>query len=177
MILNEEHIQPQLTRRRPGQSKLTTPRNEADKVLIMSGTEHGVTLGTPIAMLVRNKDHRPGDYKEMNDVPRPSHADYTYQAKYGIRASSGGGRSSARETIGRVAAGAIAEKWLRSQYATEVTAFVSAIGTVQMPEKHARHPSGRAWTRAEIDENGRLLVLRKPGRGASTGGEANTSGR
>lgn len=182
MQLTEADIQPQLTRRRPGQSKLTTPRDEKDQVTIMSGTERGMTLGTPIALFVPNQNIRPGDYNaqkgssDMNNIPRPGHADYTYQAKYGVRASSGGGRSSARETIGRVAAGAIAEKWLRSQYATEVTAFVSAIGTVQMPEKHARHPSGRAWTRAEIDENGRLLVLRKPGRGASTGGEANTSG-
>ena len=96
MVLTEEHVQPQLTRRRPGQSKLTTQRNEQDQVTILSGTEFGTTLGTPLSMLVWNKDHRPGDYKEMEDVPRPSHADYTYQMKYG-------GRSSARETIGRVA--------------------------------------------------------------------------
>jgi len=169
MNLTEEDIQPQLTRRRPGQSKLTTPRDEKDQVEIMSGTEQGVTLGTPIALFVPNQNIRPGDYNkqkgaaDMNNIPRPGHADYTYQVKYGVRASSGGGRSSARETIGRVAAGAVAEKWLRQQYSTEVTAFVSAIGTVVLSEKHERHASGRAWTRQEIDDNGRLLMLRKPG--------------
>src|SRR6056300_779517 len=105
--LNEADIQPQLTRRRPGQSDMTTARDEADKVTILSGVENGKTLGTPIGLMVNNKDQRPGDYGEMSNVPRPSHADFTYQMKYGNRAASGGGRSSARETIGRVAAGAI----------------------------------------------------------------------
>jgi len=103
--LTEADIQRQLDRRRPGQSHLTTDRNEADTVTILSGTENGLTLGTPIALLVPNKDQRPGDYASLKKVPRPSHADYTYQIKYGIRASSGGGRSSARETIGRVRQG------------------------------------------------------------------------
>ena len=94
--LSEADIQPQLDRRRPGQSEITTPREEADRVTILSGVENGLTLGTPIGLLVHNKDQRPGDYGEMDLVPRPSHADYTYQGKYGIRASSGGGRSSAR---------------------------------------------------------------------------------
>eukprot|EP00051_Salpingoeca_urceolata_P001238 m.39484 g.39484 ORF g.39484 m.39484 type:complete len:443 (-) comp11278_c0_seq2:194-1522(-) len=129
--LTEADIQPQLTRRRPGQSALSTPRNEADKVSILSGTERGRTLGTPIGLLVKNKDQRPGDYKEMSTVPRPSHADFTYQMKYGIRAASGGGRSSARETIGRVAAGAIAEKWLRQQFGIEIVAWVSSVGPEQ----------------------------------------------
>ncbi|EGD78766.1 chorismate synthase [Salpingoeca rosetta] len=96
--LSEEDIQPQLTRRRPGQSKLTTPRNEADKVSILSGTESGRTLGTPVALFVANKDQKPGDYNSTRHAPRPSHADYTYTTKYGVHASSGGGRSSARET-------------------------------------------------------------------------------
>ena len=87
-------------------------RQEADRVTIYAGVENGKTLGTPIALMVANRDQRPGDYQDMQNIPRPSHADYTYQMKYGIRASSGGGRSSARETIGRVAAGAIAEKVL-----------------------------------------------------------------
>ncbi|PIE69097.1 MAG: chorismate synthase [Deltaproteobacteria bacterium] len=130
MELTETDIQGQLTRRRPGQSDLSTPRTEADTVTIYSGTERGMTLGTPIMVLVRNNDHRPSDYKEMAAIPRPSHADYTYQMKYGIRASSGGGRSSARETIGRVAAGAIAEKWLRTTYGIEIVAWVSAVGDV-----------------------------------------------
>jgi chorismate synthase len=100
MALTEDDIQPQLTRRRPGQSALTTPRNEKDRVQIQSGTEFGYTLGTPIGLLVPNEDQRPHDYSEMDLYPRPSHADFTYLAKYGIKASSGGGRSSARETIG-----------------------------------------------------------------------------
>lgn len=100
--LTEADIQPQMTRRRPGQSALTTPRDEKDRVEIQSGTEFGITLGTPIAMVVRNEDQRPKDYgnSTMDLYPRPSHADFTYLEKYGVKASSGGGRSSARETIG-----------------------------------------------------------------------------
>jgi hypothetical protein len=102
MALTEADIQPQMTRRRPGQSALTTPRDEKDRVEIQSGTEFGVTLGTPIAMIVTNEDQRPKDYggSTMDKYPRPSHADFTYLEKYGVKASSGGGRSSARETIG-----------------------------------------------------------------------------
>jgi len=101
MRLTEDDIQPQLTRRRPGQSALTTPRDEKDKVEIQSGTEFGITLGTPIALKVMNENQRPHDYKgdKMDLFPRPSHADWTYLEKYGVKASSGGGRSSARETI------------------------------------------------------------------------------
>jgi chorismate synthase len=133
--LTEADIQKQLDRRRPGQSALTTPRDEADQVTILSGTENGVTLGTPIALSVNNRDQRPGDYGEMAAVPRPSHADYTYLMKYGIRASSGGGRSSARETIGRVAAGAIAEKWLKTRFGDiSIVAYVSSIGKISAPE-------------------------------------------
>ena len=131
MALSEEDIQPQLTRRRPGQSKVSTPRQEEDRVTIQSGVEGGRTLGTPVSLFVPNKDQRPGDYRDMSPVPRPSHADYTYQVKYGIRASSGGGRSSARETIGRVAAGAIAEKFLREQAGVDVVAFVSAVADLE----------------------------------------------
>ncbi|KAG5356263.1 Chorismate synthase [Yarrowia sp. B02] len=157
MDLEEADIQPQLTRRRPGQSALTTPRNERDAVQIQSGTEYGKTLGTPIAMLVQNKDQRPHDYSEMDDYPRPSHADYTYQEKYGIKASSGGGRSSARETIGRVAAGAIADKYLAAVNDVEIVAFVSQVGDVSMD----RSPSNEQWigtlegvTREGIDSTG-----------------------
>lgn len=141
MDLTETDIQPQLTRRRPGQSALSTPRNEADQVMIQSGTEFGKTLGTPIGMIVNNKDQRPHDYTETNQdgdsklptgFPRPSHADYTYLVKYGTKASSGGGRSSARETIGRVAAGAIAEKVLKLKSNVEIVAFVSGVGSVSM---------------------------------------------
>lgn len=129
--LTETDIQRQLDRRRPGQSRLTTDRDEADTVTILSGTENGLTLGTPIALLVPNEDQRPADYASLSQVPRPSHADYTYQVKYGIRAASGGGRSSARETVGRVAAGAVAEKFLRQRFGVEIVAWVSAVGDVE----------------------------------------------
>jgi chorismate synthase len=137
LALSEADIQLQLDRRRPGQSDLVTPRQETDRVAILSGVENGRTLGTPIGLLVHNKDQRPGDYGEMSQVPRPSHADYTYQMKYGIRSASGGGRSSARETIGRVAAGAIAEKILGEKWGVEIVAWVSAIGTVEASEVDA----------------------------------------
>lgn len=99
----------------------------------MSGTEFGVTLGTPIGITVPNLDQRPHDYSETDVYPRPSHADYTYLQKYGLKASSGGGRASARETIGRVAAGAIAEKYLREAFGVEIVAFTSSVGKVAMP--------------------------------------------
>ncbi len=133
LSLAEADIQPQLDRRRPGQSNLTTDRKEADQVTIVSGVENGLTLGTPIALLVANKDQKPSDYTHLRDIPRPSHADFTYQAKYGIRASSGGGRSSARETIGRVAAGAIAEKLLHERFGIDIVAWVSSVGEIDAP--------------------------------------------
>ncbi|MEB3335495.1 MAG: chorismate synthase [Cyanobacteriota bacterium] len=129
--LDLEAIQAELDRRKPGQSKITTPRKEDDRVEILSGLLDGVTLGTPIAMLVRNKDQRPRDYEEMAVAFRPSHADATYQAKYGIQARSGGGRASARETIGRVAAGAIAKQLLAKAGHTEVLAWVQRIHTIE----------------------------------------------
>jgi chorismate synthase len=129
--LDVEAIQAELDRRKPGQSRITTPRKEDDRVEILSGLLDGVTLGTPIAMVVRNKDQRPQDYKEMEVAFRPSHADATYQAKYGIQARSGGGRASARETIGRVAAGAIAKQLLARAHGTEVLAWVQRIHTIE----------------------------------------------
>ncbi|MBM5823590.1 MAG: chorismate synthase [Cyanobacteria bacterium K_Offshore_surface_m2_011] len=129
--LDLEEIQADLDRRRPGQSRITTPRKEEDRVEILSGLLDGVTLGTPIAMVVRNKDQRPGDYQEMQVAFRPSHADATYQAKYGIQARSGGGRASARETIGRVAAGAVAKQLLARTHGTEVIAWVRRIHTIE----------------------------------------------
>jgi chorismate synthase len=125
--ISTEDIQIELDRRRPGQSKITTPRKEADICEILSGVFMGKTLGTPIAILVRNKDTRPEDYDEMAQKYRPSHADATYDAKYGIRNWQGGGRSSARETIGRVAAGAIAKKILRQVGNIEVISYVKSI--------------------------------------------------
>ncbi|KAJ5789420.1 uncharacterized protein N7518_006431 [Penicillium psychrosexuale] len=141
--LTEADIQPQMTRRRPGQSALTTPRDEKDRVEIQSGTEFGITLGTPIAMVVRNEDQRPKDYggSTMDLYPRPSHADFTYLEKYGVKASSGGGRSSARETIGRVAAGAIAEKFLSLAHNIEIVAFVSSVGNEHLFPPTPEHPS------------------------------------
>jgi chorismate synthase len=124
-------IQAELDRRRPGQSHITTPRKEADRVEVLSGLMDDTTLGTPIAMLVRNKDQRPGDYTQMAVAFRPSHADATYQAKYGIQARSGGGRASARETIGRVAAGAIAKQLLHKASGTEVLAWVKRIHSLE----------------------------------------------
>jgi len=156
--LSEADIQPQLTRRRPGQSDMTTPRDEADKVIILSGTENGKTLGTPIGLMVNNRDQRPGDYGEMSNVPRPSHADYTYQMKYGNRAASGGGRSSARETMGRVAAGAIAEKWLSEQFGTTIISWVSSVGDID-----ARDLSQEGLTREQIDSN----IIRCPDEAAA----------
>ncbi|PBP17001.1 chorismate synthase [Diplocarpon rosae] len=143
MELTEDDIQPQMTRRRPGQSALTTPRNEMDTVEIQSGTEFGITLGTPIAMVVRNKDQRPKDYgnSTMDLYPRPSHADWTYLEKYGVKASSGGGRSSARETIGRVAASAIAEKYLKLAHGVEIVAFVTSVGNKHMFPASVEHPT------------------------------------
>ncbi len=125
--ISADEIQFELDRRRPGQSKITTPRNEADRCEILSGIFEGKTLGTPIAILVRNQDQRSQDYDEMAVKYRPSHADATYDAKYGIRNWQGGGRSSARETIGRVAAGAIAKKILHEIAGVEIIAYVKRI--------------------------------------------------
>jgi len=129
--VSEAEIQRDLDRRRPGQSKLTTPRNEADKVEILSGMFDGKTTGTPIAMLVRNQDARSSSYEDFKDIYRPSHADFTYDAKYGIRNWQGGGRASARETIGRVAAAAIARKLLAQLAGIEVLAWVQSVQDVE----------------------------------------------
>jgi len=126
--LSEADIQPDLDRRRPGQSLLTSQRKESDTVRILSGVFEGVTLGTPISLLIPNEDMRPGDYREMREKYRPSHADYTYEAKYGVRDWRGGGRTSARETAGRVAAGAIARKLLAHRWGVEVVAWVAKVG-------------------------------------------------
>ncbi|MFN6046325.1 MAG: chorismate synthase, partial [Verrucomicrobiota bacterium] len=127
-----EVVQRELDRRRPGQSDIVTPRKEADTAEIISGLYDGVTLGTPISIIVRNTDQRPGAYDEMALKYRPSHADYTYDAKYGIRAPSGGGRASARETIGRVAAAAVARQVLAELHpGIEVLAWVKSIQELQ----------------------------------------------
>jgi chorismate synthase len=125
--LSEADIQPDLDRRRPGQSKIVSPRQESDTVQILSGTFAGRTLGTPICLWVKNTDARPEAYAEMKTKFRPSHADFTYFAKYGIRNWQGGGRASARETVGRVAAGAIAKKILRERFGVETLAYVKQV--------------------------------------------------
>ncbi len=148
MDLTESDIQTQLDRRRPGQSSVATERNELDQVTIQSGTELGKTLGTPISLFVPNQDQRPGDYAGMVDIPRPSHADYTYQMKYGIRASSGGGRSSARETIGRICGGAIAEKFLLTGPGVEIVAWVSSVADLD-----AKTPDLLTIDRKQVDQS------------------------
>ncbi len=131
LAISAEEIQIELDRRRPGQSKIVTQRKESDTVRILSGvSEDGLTLGTPISLMVMNEDQRSNDYDEMQNKYRPSHADYAYDQKYGIRAWQGGGRSSARETVGRVAAGAIAKKLL-STIGVEIVAFVQKVHHIQ----------------------------------------------
>lgn len=143
--ISAECIQRQLDRRRPGQSALSTPRREADRAEILSGVMDGLTLGTPIAILVANEDARASDYLATDTAPRPSHADYTYLAKYGIRARSGGGRASARETIGRVAGGAVAQALL-SGMGVDIVAWVSRIGDVD-----AKQPDLPGLCREQVD--------------------------
>ena len=138
--LTENDIQPYLDLRKPGQSRYTTKRAEADSVEILSGTFEGRTTGTPISLLVRNTDQRSRDYGSISELYRPGHADYTFDQKYGFRDYRGGGRSSGRETIGRVAAGAIAIRLL-SELGVTFTTYVSAIGPVCIDRKHMQ-----TWT-------------------------------
>ena len=140
-------IQCELDRRRPGQSKITTQRQEGDRVEILSGVEEGMSTGAPIALLVRNKDARPEAYDHLKDLYRPSHADYTYQAKYGIRSWRGGGRASARETVGRVAAGAIARRILADVAAVDIVGYVKRIHDIEGNVDPA------AVTRDDVEQN------------------------
>ena len=128
LALSEADIQADLDRRKPGTSRHVTQRREADQVEIVSGVFEGKTTGTPIMLLIRNTDQRSKDYGNIAEQFRPGHADYTYWHKYGIRDYRGGGRSSARETAARVAAGAVAKKWLREQFGTHITAYVTQVG-------------------------------------------------
>lgn len=145
--ISAEEIQKQIDRRRPGQSNLTTTRKETDKIRIISGIEDGITLGSPIALLIENTDVAPADYKDFKNIPRPSHADFTYFLKYGILPASGGGRASARETVARVAAGAVAEKFLSVKNGVQIVAWVSAVGQIAAPDLIASAP-----TRALVDK-------------------------
>ncbi|TFH16556.1 MAG: chorismate synthase [Lentisphaerales bacterium] len=146
IALDEAVIQKQMDRRRPGQSNLTTARVEADKITILSGLRDGITLGTPIGMTLANTDCRPDDYEDVGKVARPSHADYTYRVKYGEVAASGGGRASARETATRVAAGTVADEFLKQRFGVDIIAWVSSIGDVDCPDV-----SEAALTRSEVD--------------------------
>ena len=132
MPLDESDIQIHLDKRRPGQSKHTTQRNEPDQVEILSGVFEGLTTGTPIGLIIKNKDQRSKDYGDIKDKFRPGHADYTYQQKYGLRDYRGGGRSSARETAMRVAAGAVARKFLYERLGIEIIGYLSQIGTLRL---------------------------------------------
>lgn len=142
--LDLEAIQAELDRRRPGQSHLVSQRKEADQIEILSGVLHGVTLGTPIAMMIRNQDARSKDYDDISRAYRPSHADYTYDAKYGIRAIAGGGRASARETAARVAAGAVAQQLL-ARRGVAIVAWVDEVGGIAADVDEA------TVTRADVD--------------------------
>jgi chorismate synthase len=133
MTLSEADIQPDLDRRKPGTSRHVTQRQEDDKVEILSGVFEGKTTGTPIALLIRNMDARSKDYGNLLDTFRPGHADYTYWKKYGIRDPRGGGRSSARLTAPMVAAGAVAKKWLKEKYGTQVRGCMTAVGEIEVP--------------------------------------------
>jgi chorismate synthase len=133
--LSEADIQPDLDRRKPGKSRHVTQRRESDEVKILSGVYDGRTTGTPIALLIENTDQRPQDYSKIADRFRPGHADYTYQQKYGVRDARGGGRASARETSMRVAAGAIAKKWLQRRYGVTVRGYLAQIGPIRIDFK------------------------------------------
>lgn len=155
LTLSEADIQPDLDRRKPGTSRHVTQRREADEVEILSGVFEGKTTGTPIALLIRNTDQRSKDYGNIAESFRPGHADYTYWHKYGIRDYRGGGRSSARETAARVAAGAIAKKWLREQFGTEIVAYVTQVGEKAIAfesEEHIHNNPFFAANASQIDE-------------------------
>ena len=143
MALTEDDLQKDLDRRKPGQSRHTTQRRESDQVRILSGVFEGQTTGTPIALLIQNEDARSRDYSQIADRFRPAHADYSYQEKYGLRDYRGGGRSSARETAARVAAGAIAKKWLSTRYGVQVRGYLAQLGPITI--------ACRDW--AEVERN------------------------
>ncbi|MBI4777228.1 MAG: chorismate synthase [Deltaproteobacteria bacterium] len=169
--ISEKDIQRELDRRRPGQSRVTSPRNEADRIEILSGVFQGKTLGSPICMLVWNQDQRSGDYDALKDVFRPGHADFTYQLKYGVRDHRGGGRASARETVGRVAAGAIARKEL-SELGVVIRAGTVAIGPVIARER-CWEEANRNPVRCPDAEAAKLMedaILKAGAEGNSLGG-------
>lgn len=146
LVIDMDFIQAELDRRRPGQSRITTPRKESDKVELLSGIFEGKTTGAPIGFVVRNENQQSSDYDNLREVFRPSHADFTYQQKYGIRDYRGGGRSSARETIARIVAGAVAKLWLR-RYQIDITAYTSQVGEIALENDYRKYDLSR------IEEN------------------------
>jgi len=169
MALCEADIQIDLDRRKPGTSRHVTQRRESDTVEILSGVFEGKTTGTPIALLIRNEDQRSKDYGNIAETFRPGHADYTYWQKYGIRDYRGGGRSSARETASRVAAGAIAKKWLHQSYGVEIRGYLEQLGEIEVPFKSwgDLHEDGNSFFVADASYIGQLEdymdALRKSG--------------
>lgn len=149
--ISQADIQYHLNRRKPGQSSITTPRQEADTVEILSGVENDTTLGTPIGLLIRNQDTNPSDYSQFRSIPRPGHADFTYAQRYGITSKSGGGRSSARETAARVAAGAVALKFLKDHLGVEIVSWVDSVGDVRV------NTYGE-WSREDVETRGVIEV-------------------
>ena len=173
LAINEEDLQFDLDRRKPGQSKYTTQRKESDRVEILSGVFEGVTTGTSIGLLIRNEDQRSRDYDKIKDRFRPGHADFTYQKKYGIRDYRGGGRSSARETAVRVAAGAVAKKYLLEAYGVSVNGCVYQIGDIKVPIKDMgvvnQNPFFVADTDAIPDLEAMIKRIRKQGESVGAG--------
>ena len=160
MELAEADIQGDLDRRRPGRNRHTTQRNEPDQVRILSGVFEGKTTGTPIGLIVENTDQRSKDYGDIKDKFRPGHADYTYQQKYGIRDYRGGGRSSARETTMRVAAGAVAKKYLKERLGVEVRGYLSQLGPIKLDAKDFAGIDDNAFFCADpdrVDELGKFM--------------------
>lgn len=161
--LTERDVQAELDRRRPGQSSITSPRAETDRVRILSGVFEGLTLGTPLLLVVPNHDARPEAYDHLRDVFRPSHADYSWQAKYGIRDWHGGGRSSARETVGRVAAGAVARRFLHLEHGVEILAWVSQVhdlGSTVDPSRVTRQDVEASLVRCPDPEAAARMIQR-----------------
>jgi chorismate synthase len=160
--INEGDLQYQLNRRKPNQNSLLSPRNEPDTVQIYSGVQNGVTLGTPICLIVKNVDMKPGDYKKFIELPRPGHADLTYITKYGLNSSSGGGRASARETVARVAAGALAEKYLNVTFGVEIVSWVKSVGKHEIPKEFDDELiSNPKMNKEEIDLRGTFSLFSK----------------
>ena len=151
LAISAEDLQLDLDRRKPGTSRHVTQRKEADLVEILSGVFEGKTTGAPIGLLIRNTDQRSQDYSKIKDTFRPGHADYTYSQKYGVRDYRGGGRSSARETAVRVAAGAIAKKWLKTKFGIEVRAYMSQLGEIEIPFQSWEHVNENPFFSPNVD--------------------------